>query len=140
MSDNIRHFAGMINDETGDVGVDLLTCDGGFAVDGDENFQEELLRQLVLDQFLMGLMVIRQGGAFVCKIFDAFTPVTVALLYILYREFDRISIVKPYTSRPANSERYAARSRAVAWDNESAGQWRSANAWAPWVRAATAMW
>ena len=35
-----------------------------------------------------------------------FTPVTAALVYILYRNFREISICKPYTSRPANSERY----------------------------------
>ena len=106
MSDNIRHFSQTVGAATGQQGVDLLMCDGGFSVDGEENFQEEILRQLVLDQFLMGLMVVRRGGSFVCKLFDVFTPVTAALVYILYRHFDRIAIVKPYTSRPANSERY----------------------------------
>lgn len=41
-----------------------------------------------------------------CKIFDVFTPFTVGLVYILYCHFDSISIIKPLSSRPANSERY----------------------------------
>jgi cap1 methyltransferase len=105
VSANLRHFVATVDAGTDGCGVDLLTCDGGFSVDGDENYQEERLRQLVLGQFLLGLTVVRVGGAFVCKLFDVFTPVTVALVYCLYRHYDRIAIVKPHTSRPANSER-----------------------------------
>lgn len=28
------------------------------------------------------------------------------MIYILYKHFEKICIIKPYTSRPANSERY----------------------------------
>lgn len=41
-----------------------------------------------------------------CKIFDIFHPFTVGLVYILYQNFEKFAIIKPYTSRPANSERY----------------------------------
>ena len=46
------------------------------------------------------------GGHFVCKLFDLFTPFSVGLVYLMYRIFDHVSIFKPVTSRPANSERY----------------------------------
>lgn len=46
------------------------------------------------------------GGHFVCKTFDLFTPFSVGLVYLLYLCFDRISLFKPVTSRPANSERW----------------------------------
>ena len=48
------------------------------------------------------------GGDFTCKLFDSFTPFTVVIIYILYRHFEKITIIKPFTSRPANSERYFA--------------------------------
>lgn len=54
----------------------------------------------------MALLIVRTGGHFVCKIFDLFTPFSVALIYLMYRSFAHISIHKPNTSRPANSERY----------------------------------
>ena len=41
-----------------------------------------------------------------CKLFDIFTPFSVGLIYLLFRAFVRVSIHKPVTSRPANSERY----------------------------------
>lgn len=45
------------------------------------------------------------GGHFVCKTFDLFTPFSVGLIYLLHLSFDRLSLFKPITSRPANSER-----------------------------------
>lgn len=105
-SENIRAFASVIDRGTSDIGVHLVMADGGFNVEGEENYQEVKVRQLVLCQFLTALCVLRKGGSFLCKIFDCFTPFTVGLLYILYVHFDEFSVVKPYSSRPANSERY----------------------------------
>jgi 23S rRNA U2552 (ribose-2'-O)-methylase RlmE/FtsJ len=50
--------------------------------------QEERLKQLVLCQFAAALACLKQGGSFVCKVFDTFTPFVVGLVYILYRHFD----------------------------------------------------
>lgn len=47
-----------------------------------------------------------KGGNFICKLFDIFTPFSVGLIYLLRTCFQEISIHKPNTSRPANSERY----------------------------------
>lgn len=43
---------------------------------------------------------------FVTKLFDVYTPFSVGLIFLLYKCFEEISIVKPVTSRGANSERY----------------------------------
>ncbi len=45
-------------------------------------------------------------GDFVLKLFDVFTPFTGGIVWILYRHFEKICIIKPLSSRPANSERY----------------------------------
>ena len=46
------------------------------------------------------------GGHFVCKLFDVFTVYSVGLIYLMWHAFDQVSIFKPVTSRPANSERF----------------------------------
>lgn len=84
----------------------MMMADGGFSVEGRENEQERLSQQLVLCQFVMALSVLRQGGVFVCKLFDTFLPVTVHCLLILKMHFTNFAIIKPNQSRPANSERY----------------------------------
>ena len=56
------------------LGVHFMMADGGFSVDGQENIQEILSKQLYLCQFLVALSIVRTGGHFVCKLFDLFTP------------------------------------------------------------------
>eukprot|EP01119_Soliformovum_irregulare_P016671 TRINITY_DN4865_c0_g1_i1.p1 TRINITY_DN4865_c0_g1~~TRINITY_DN4865_c0_g1_i1.p1 ORF type:complete len:624 (+),score=161.70 TRINITY_DN4865_c0_g1_i1:111-1982(+) len=104
-TENIRFFANEVIQGT-KVGVSLVTGDGGFSVEGDENNQETLSKQLILCQFITALSILKPGGNFVCKLFDVFTPFTVGLLYILSKRFNQFCLIKPYTSRPANSERY----------------------------------
>ena len=83
-----------------------MMADGGFSVEGQENIQEVLSKQLYLCQFLVALNIVRVGGHFVCKLFDIFTPFSAGLIYLMYRAFDQVCLHKPVTSRPANSERY----------------------------------
>lgn len=96
----------LIMSQTGDQGVHFMMADGGFSVEGQENIQEILSKQLYLCQCLVALMIVRTGGHFVTKVFDLFTPFSAGLVYIMHRCFTRVSIFKPNTSRPANSERY----------------------------------
>jgi len=68
--------------------------------------QEVASKQICLSQFAIALGSVRQGGHFVCKIFDSFTPFTAGLIFLLSSSFQKICIHKPVASRPANSERY----------------------------------
>uniref|UniRef100_A0A672ME94 Cap-specific mRNA (nucleoside-2'-O-)-methyltransferase 1 n=1 Tax=Sinocyclocheilus grahami TaxID=75366 RepID=A0A672ME94_SINGR len=104
--ENITAFRNFVLDSTEGRGLHFLMADGGFSVEGQENIQEILSKQLLLCQFLTAMSVIRPGGHFVCKTFDLFTPFSVGLIYLLYLCFERVSLFKPVTSRPANSERY----------------------------------
>ncbi|XP_041044066.1 cap-specific mRNA (nucleoside-2'-O-)-methyltransferase 1 [Carcharodon carcharias] len=104
--ENISEFRRFVLENTDWKGVHFLMADGGFSVEGQENLQEILSKQLLLCQILVGLSVTRTGGHFVCKTFDLFTPFSVGLIYLLYMCFERVSLFKPVTSRPANSERY----------------------------------
>ena len=48
----------------------------------------------------------KKKGIFILKIFDIFTEITIDILYLLALLYEKIYIVKPNTSRYANSERY----------------------------------
>ncbi|KAJ8670272.1 hypothetical protein QAD02_001531 [Eretmocerus hayati] len=104
--ENQKAFKDLIMRETNNQGVHFMMADGGFSVEGQENIQEILSKQLYLCQCLVGLMIVRTGGHFVTKVFDLFTPFSAGLVYIMFRCFNDVSIFKPNTSRPANSERY----------------------------------
>lgn len=104
--ENLVEFRRFVMESTDNEGVHFVMADGGFSVEGQENIQEILSKQLYLCQFLCALSILRPGGHFVCKLFDLFTPFSVGLVYLLYRVFDELYVFKPVTSRPANSERY----------------------------------
>ena len=103
--ENIKSFEELIKDQT-ESGVHFMMADGGFSVEGQENIQEILSKQLYLAQCLCALTIVRTKGHFVVKVFDLFTPFSVSLIYLMYKCFSKVSICKPNTSRPANSERY----------------------------------
>lgn len=105
-AENQEAFKDLIMRQTKNKGVHFMMADGGFSVEGQENIQEILSKQLYLCQCLVALKIVRKGGNFVTKVFDLFTPFSAGLVYLMNRCFESISIFKPNTSRPANSERY----------------------------------
>ncbi|KAK1130818.1 hypothetical protein K0M31_018927 [Melipona bicolor] len=103
---NQEAFKDLIMQHTHGKGVHFMMSDGGFSVEGQENIQEILSKQLYLCQCLVALMIVREKGHFVTKLFDLFTPFSASLVYLMYRCFEEVCIFKPNSSRPANSERY----------------------------------
>ncbi|VEN43647.1 unnamed protein product [Callosobruchus maculatus] len=104
--DNIEDFRDRVIHETDGKGVHFLMADGGFSVEGNENLQEILSKNIYVCQCVVALQVLCNNGHFVTKLFDVFTRFSVGLLYLIYRCFEKVSIFKPNTSRPANAERY----------------------------------
>ena len=90
----------------GGEGATLYTSDVGTGVAEDFNRQEELTSALNLGQVLSGLMTLRTGGCLVTKQYTFCTPFSRSLIAIVAAHFDSLHVVKPQTSRPANSEVY----------------------------------
>ena len=86
--------------------MSLITGDGGFDFSSDFNQQEIFIGKLLFAQIAFAVVLQKQGGNFVLKIFDSFIQHTVDLLYILSSFYERVYIMKPQTSRYANSEKY----------------------------------
>lgn len=84
----------------------IITADGGFDFSNNYNMQETSFARMLACEIYIGLHVQCKGGVFVLKIFDMFSPSTISIIYILQCFYQQISIVKPCSSRPANSERY----------------------------------
>ena len=87
-------------------GSALITADGGFDFSQNYNQQETMFQHLLLCEVYCAIQSQTQGGAFVVKVFDTFSTHTIRMLYILSLFYEEISLYKPLTSRPANSERY----------------------------------
>ena len=86
--------------------MDLITADGGFDFSMDFNQQEIFIGKLLFAQMAFAICLQKYRGKFVLKIFDCFMQHTVDILYILSSFYEKVYIMKPNTSRYANSERY----------------------------------
>lgn len=85
---------------------DFITADGGFDYSVDFNKQEENSINLIFSEVLYALILQKQGGSFVLKIFDMFHQTTIEILYLLCYFYKQVYVYKPRTSREANSEKY----------------------------------
>ena len=118
-NDNIRLEYGIT--ETGDLlsvdnlkycyekynnSMEIITADGGFDFSIDFNQQEIMATNLLLAQTSFAIAMQKINGHFILKIFDIFTKTTCDILYLLSCLYKKVYIVKPSTSRLANSEKY----------------------------------
>lgn len=99
---NHKHLISRIGDDK----ADLVTGDGGFDFSIDYNLQEVLAHKLIFSQMILALAVQKINGTFICKLFDTNTQLSKEIIYILINYYDEVSYYKPFTSRPANSEKY----------------------------------
>lgn len=86
--------------------MDIITADGGFDFSNDFNAQEESSIRLILCEIYAALILQKQGGSFFLKIYDIFHEYTLKIITLIKKFYDNIYIVKPLSSRPANSEKY----------------------------------
>lgn len=100
--DNITSIVDTIGRNT----CDFVTADGGFDFSNDFNVQEDVSAMLIAAEIATALQLQKQGGTCIIKIFDVFSPVTIALIAMLTDCYTKTFVTKPNTSRPANSEKY----------------------------------
>lgn len=86
--------------------MELITADGGFDFSMDFNNQEIHIAKLLFAQIAFAVCMQKKGGSFILKMFDCFMQHSVDLLYILSSFYEKVYVMKPHTSRYANSEKY----------------------------------
>ena len=85
---------------------DIVTADGGFDYSCNFNKQEEMSYKLLLCEITTNLLTQKIGGTFIIKFFDIFTLLSSQLIYFTGSLYESFEIMKPKTSRIANSEKY----------------------------------
>lgn len=85
---------------------ELVTGDGGFDFSVCYNMQECMSSRLVFAQMVYACMLQKNEGTFILKMFDCYTRTSIDILWILSTIYRRVDVIKPCTSRYANSEKY----------------------------------
>ena len=100
-ADNLRYCYETYNGQ-----MDIITGDGGFDFSFQYPQQEQVSTKLILCQIAFAIAMQKVGGTFILKVYDTFTRISLDLLFLLYNLYDQVTIIKPNTSRFANSEKY----------------------------------
>ncbi len=103
---NVVNLAERVRSRLGVEGVEFYTSDAGIDVSKDYAKQEILNMHIHFGQAVSGLLALKEGGFFVVKHYTLNQPFTISLIITLSYFFREFYIVKPMTSRPANSETY----------------------------------
>jgi hypothetical protein len=103
---NIRSFVTEM-EQRFPSGLHFITSDVKF-VPPDANYDEEEWQNIPVQMghMLSSLVTLKKGGAMMLKEFTFFEAPKMSHLYLLANCFTKLYIVKPETSRPANSEVY----------------------------------
>tara|TARA_Y100000389_G_scaffold41693_1_gene36404 strand:- start:13151 stop:14260 length:1110 start_codon:yes stop_codon:yes gene_type:complete len=99
---NIHHFV----EDVGEFSCDFVTADGGFDFSINFNSQEQLFQRLLFSEVYTILKLQKNQGTCVIKVFDLFDETTISLISILSYCYRDVYLCKPFSSRPANSEKY----------------------------------
>lgn len=84
----------------------LITADGGFDFSNNYNHQEKDFMNLFISEAYIMLNLLKNNGNGIIKIYDIYSKNSIKIMYIISLFFEKIYIIKPLTSRPANSEKY----------------------------------
>lgn len=99
--DNFLYF----NDKYYDQ-FDFVTADGGIDFSEDFDKQEITAIKLIFCEIFYAMCILKKGGTFILKVFDIFHKSSIECVYLLSIMFKDVYIIKPKTSRTANSEKY----------------------------------
>ena len=86
-------------------GVNLFIARKFIKYSPDYN-QELKYRKFMLINIILCFELLNKGGKFVLKIYDSFSLFTISLIYILYQNFEKITVIKPFSTRPYSASRY----------------------------------
>jgi 23S rRNA U2552 (ribose-2'-O)-methylase RlmE/FtsJ len=85
---------------------DFVTGDGGFDFSICYNLQECMSSRLIFAQIVYAVMLLKENGIFILKLFDCYTRSSLDMIWLLCCTFRDVNLIKPNTSRFANSEKY----------------------------------
>ena len=104
---DVEQIKKIIND-VGENKADLITADGGIEKRDNEDYILEEYNHfpLFLGEIITALFTQNIDGTFILKMYDISYINTINLLHILNYFYKSVKIIKPYTSRPCNSEKY----------------------------------
>jgi len=85
---------------------DLLIGGGNILLNENTFVYEQDYFKLLLIQIIIGIKNQKKNGSFIIKVFETYTHVMSKIFALLVSSYEKVFIVKPFTSKPDTSERF----------------------------------
>ncbi len=96
--DFINNIVSKINDKTSGYMINLYIARKVIKFEPDSS-QEIKYKKFLLINILLAFKLLNTGGNFIIKLYDTFSPFTIGLIYIIFKNFENVSIFKPVSTR-----------------------------------------
>ena len=103
---DINNWSNILHLQKNAKKAQLVVADGGINQQRNSKQQEEITIPLFISQVSAASLLLQQNGNFVIKSFGCQTLVVKQIMYFLIQSFEKVTVVKPISSRPASLERY----------------------------------
>ena len=101
----INKISDKIDEKTEPGGINLYIARKVIKYIHNES-QEMKYRKFFLINTLLAFKMLNNGGNYIIKLYDTFTPFTIGIIYMIFKNFEQISIFKPVSTRQYSSCRY----------------------------------
>ena len=64
------------------------------------------MKMNIIYTYYLATRLLAKGGTLLLKLYQTHHPATIGLLYLLYNDFDEISLVKPYSVAQQSASKY----------------------------------
>ena len=103
--DFIKNITKTISEQTEENMVDLFIARK--VIDFNPDYSQEIqYKKFFLINTLLAFKCLARDGNFIIKLYDTFTHFTIGLIYLIFKNFERVSIFKPVSTRPYSSSRF----------------------------------
>ena len=114
----INKIVDTIDKETNSYNVNLYIARKVVRFAPDSS-QEIKYKKFLLINILLAFKTLNQGGNFIIKLYDMFTQFTIGLIYMIFKNFENVSIFKPVSTRQYSPSRYLVAENYLKKEDES---------------------
>eukprot|EP01022_Parablepharisma_sp_SALTPOND_P016734 TRINITY_DN2526_c0_g1_i1.p2 TRINITY_DN2526_c0_g1~~TRINITY_DN2526_c0_g1_i1.p2 ORF type:complete len:341 (-),score=44.44 TRINITY_DN2526_c0_g1_i1:458-1480(-) len=103
--ENIEKLCGLIKEVLNEEEILLLVASKKIRFENELNQEVEYMKYFLV-YLIIAFKLLNKGGSFVLRTYDHHIPFTCAMLFLLYKHFDQITIIKPLSSNLHSAERF----------------------------------
>ena len=103
--ETIEKFCDFVKSTLDNLEILLMVASRKIRFENELNQETEYMKYLLV-YLIIAFKLLNKGGSLVLRTYDHHIPFTCTMLFLLYRHFDQVTIIKPLSSNLHSAERF----------------------------------